>query len=78
MKKDKLILIFSIMIILLCIFVTIHEIQHYHDFKELNCTNISYQFIRVKVHCTDLTIAQQYIDYRDKQVITLWLLDIKR
>jgi len=69
---NKLILILFTILLILIILWQAHEYQHYTDFKENNCTNISYQVIRVKAYCNDTIKMQELIDYRDKQVITLW------
>ena len=77
-KMVKAEIIFYVSLVLLIITigaVQVHEYQHYQDFKELNCTNISYQFIRVTAYCEGESYikAQNLSQYRDKQILRLWL-----
>jgi len=75
MEKQTISRLLIANIILLVFVITIsqvHEYQHYNDFKEMNCTNISYQFIKTTAYCPDIIKATRMSEYRDKQVITLW------
>lgn len=72
-KMNKITLSFTIFILFLLGVWQFHEYQHYKDFKDNECTDISYQVIRVKAYCNETTKMQELIDYRDKQVLSLWL-----
>ena len=76
MEKAKIILYSLIALLVITIgAVQVHEYQHYQDFKHLNCTNISYQIVRVMAYCEGESYikAQNLSQYRDEQFLRLWI-----
>ena len=70
--KTELIIIFIVSFVFAGV-IGIHEYEHYKDYKDLNCTNISLVFnlsvepVGLKAWCPNVTKAQQLSDERHKK-----------